>query len=295
MKHIDVLCIGHACCDLNFSIDNHPGPDGKALASAIITEGGGPASNAAYGINLLGGTAAFAGRLGKDPFGKAHIDELRSVGVDVSCILEEDTITPLSSVLVDKAGFRSIVNYRDTSAPGSLSLTGLDPACLLLDGHEWEASERALDRFPDKPSILDAGSFREPTDVLSRQVTYLVTSRPFASDATGTEDPEVWLNKLAERCANVAVTDGQIGVYWRQAGKQGYIPAKPVKTVDTTGAGDIFHGAFALAIAKNCSFQESLLWSNEIAAISVGRKGGRSSFPKSCEAPPLNPPISTAR
>ena len=289
MNQVDVLCIGYACWDLNFHIPTHPGPDGKAFANSLTSEGGGPAANAAYAIARLGGRAALMGRLGNDPLGKCHLAELHQAGVDTSCILITDTATSTSSIWVDDQGQRSIVNYKPQRTERLPMQNDFTPQCLLMDGHEFEASIHAITNHPQVPSILDAGSLREETKDLATKVTHLVASTIFARDISGSEYESDWLKRLAELSPFAAVTAGEKGVYWQSKdGTQGSIKAAMVDAIDTTAAGDIFHGACALAIAKGKSFQTSLAWANEVAGVSVTYKGGRRSSPTLSDVPTLD-------
>ena len=289
MNRVDVLCVGYACWDLNFLIPNHPGPDEKLFAQSLTSEGGGPASNAAYTIAQLGGRAAFMGQLGNDTFGRAHLEELREAGVDISCILISDTQTSTSSIWVNQQGQRAIVNYRPDRSDYAPAIEDLQAQCLLMDGHELEASKALLQHFPDLPSILDAGSLNDSTRELSSMVTHLVASSTFATDLTGSTDSNDWLQRLSESASFAAVTHGDQGIYWQSSiGSGGHIKASAVEAIDTTAAGDIFHGAFALALSKGKAFPSALEWANQVAGISVTRVGGRRSVPQVTEVPSLN-------
>ena len=289
MKQVDVLCIGYALWDMNFRIKEHPKVDEKTYAHSFKGEGGGPAANAAYCVSRIGGQAAFAGRLGKDSFGESHLNELNVAGVDTTCTLLTNTETSVSSVWVDDTGHRAIVNYRTTKSTEPLGIESIKPECLLIDGHEPAESEKALKLFPNIPSILDAGSLRDETELLSKKVSYIVASTPFATNLSQSENPNDWLDCLGARAPYVAVTRGAQGVLWRtRNGDSDMIKAPKVNTIDSTAAGDIFHGAFALALSKGRSFRASLSFANQVAAISVMKAGGRSSCPNESEIPSLD-------
>jgi len=288
MKRVDVLCIGLACWDLNFQVDHTPESNEKVVATDLISEGGGPAANAAYCISRLGGKAAFLGRLGQDSFGDAHIKELIDVGVNVESIIRVDTRTPIASVVVNKQGERAIVNFSMKREPVEFDFGHWLPSCLLLDGHEWAASLKALKLFPDIPSVLDAGSMRESTVSLAKQTSYLIASSNYATSLTQSEDPKDWLSSLGNHAPFVAITQGSRGVHWKNnRGETGALAAKDISVIDTTGAGDVFHGAFALAISKGTDFLKALTWANEVAAISTTQKGGRTSSPIHANVPQL--------
>lgn len=110
---IDVLCVGMAANDLVFSVGHHPAADEKVNASALSRSGGGPAANAAVAVSRLGYSAAFAGYLGHDPFGEAHLAELTDQGVITDLISRGTAQSSLSAILVKPDGRRTVVNFRE--------------------------------------------------------------------------------------------------------------------------------------------------------------------------------------
>jgi sugar/nucleoside kinase (ribokinase family) len=158
-----------------------------------------------------------------------------------------------------------------------------------MDGHEFEAAEMALERFPNLPSVLDAGSLRDSTIILSKKASHIIASSTFATEISESENPEDGLKCLSDRAPFAAITQGNKGVLWKDnQGNSGRIQAADVNAIDTTGAGDIFHGAFSLALSKGKSFPGCLSWANQVAAISVKRLGGRTSCPTINEIPSLD-------
>lgn len=289
MNQVDVLCIGYACWDLNFHITEHPDPDKKIFARSLTSEGGGPAANAAYTIAKLGGKAALASRLGNDALGKAHLEELKQAGVDTSRILITNTPTPTSSIWVNQQGQRAVVNFKPDPSDLLNTIHNITPQCILVDGHELDASMDVLKQSGSIPTLLDAGSLRDETLELSSIVSHLVASSSFARDLSQSEDSKDWLPCLKEKASCAAVTCGQQGVHWQDNnGTTGHIKAPSVNAIDTTAAGDIFHGACTLALAKGRSFPTSLAWANEVAGVSVTKPGGRSSSPEISEVTSLN-------
>ena len=288
LNRVDILCISQACWYLNFHTECFPRTDEKTHAHTLISEGGGPAANASYCIASWGGKAAFVGSFGKDHFGQKHLYDLKSAGVNVSRTLNSNTDTSVSSIWVNGEGSRSIINYRDGKETNDLDVSGFEPTCLLVDGHEHSASLKALQEYPNVPSILDAGSWREETKNLSEKVTYLIASNAFAKDASGSENPEDWIKCLSPNAPYMAITNGPTGVYWKDPKcLEGHIEAAQAFAIDTTGAGDIFHAAFALEIASNHSFYGCLCWANAVAGLSVSQYGGRTSCPKPFDLPSL--------
>jgi sulfofructose kinase len=279
----DVLCAGYACWDLIFEVGHHPGPDEKCFASALFSSGGGPAANAAVTVARLGGAAAFAGYLGGDFYGGRHLSELRAEGV-IPFVLQGSSPTPLSVILVKPGGARTVISHRgETPAvlPGSLDFSKLEPAVMLFDGHEPALSSFLAQRARKEriPVVLDAGSVHAGTVELAPAADYLLTSEKFARDFTGESDPAAAAGKLAQIAPFVAVTLGAKGLVWRAGAEAGALPAVPVDAVDTTGAGDIFHGAFALEIARGANPLAALDLAGAAAALGCTKIGARQGIP----------------
>ena len=106
---VDVLCVGYACVDLNFSAAHHPAADEKLRAQTLHSCGGGPAANAAVAIARLGGRARFCGYLGNDAFGDAHLRELDQAGVATDALQRGAASTPVAAVTIKPDGTRSVI------------------------------------------------------------------------------------------------------------------------------------------------------------------------------------------
>lgn len=282
---VDVLCAGYACFDINFNASHHPGPDEKMRATQMHTCGGGPAANAAITIARLGGRAAFAGYLGKDAFGEAHLREFIAEGIDISGLHRGEAPTPVAAVTIKPDGARSIIDYRapDASAPEACaSLSGFSAKVLLVDGHQPLLSMKLVDeaRLLGIPSVLDAGSVHDGTLMLYNKVDYLITSEKFARDFSNEDDPRLALATLDGAAPFIACTWGEDGVYWQDENGQHHMPAFDIEAVDTTGAGDAFHGAFALGLAEGLKMKDNLRRASATAALTCLKHGARSALPE---------------
>ncbi len=165
------------------------------------------------------------------------------------------------------------------------------PQIMLFDGHEMAASLQAMERFPQAITVLDAGSVREGTVLLGQKVDYLVSSERFALQLSGLPDlnsPQHQEQALAAlyrlNGRQVVITLGERGLIYAQVAPDGQLqvcamPAEPVRAIDTTAAGDIFHGAFVYGLLRHLSFEKSLELATRTAAWSVQREGGRISIP----------------
>jgi sugar/nucleoside kinase (ribokinase family) len=166
----------------------------------------------------------------------------------------------------------------------------MSPRVLLFDGHELEASRAALKAFPKAISILDAGSWREGTAGLAGQVNYLAASERFALQVTGLphlddeKNRRACVRHLRDRFSTiVVVTLGAAGLVADDGHGFQYLSAFPAEAVVTTGAGDIFHGALAYALAQEMLFDQSLRLAAMAASLSVRKPGGRQSTPALAE------------
>lgn len=277
----DVLCLGHASYDLTFSLARHPDADEKTVADNLVGCGGGPAANAAVTVARLGFTSAFSGYLGNDVYGDSHFRELQAEGVDTRLVVRGDLPTPLSVVLVKPDGKRALINYKgETKAlpEDSIDFSGVAPKVVLFDGHEPHLSLRFLEQARGQvPSVLDAGSLHEGTLALMAKVDYLVCSEKFALQYAG--DVHGALSRLAELAPAVVITLGERGLIWRRGADRGSLGAPPVIAVDSTGAGDAFHGAFAAAVSAGMRWPDLLRYASVAGAFCCTRMGARPGLP----------------
>lgn len=279
---VDVLCIGHASYDLTFAVAHHPASDEKMFADELIGCGGGPAANAAVIVAKLNYRAAFSGYLGNDSHGSSHLQELNDFAVDTTLIRRGSSPTPLSAILVKPDGQRALINYKgDTRAlPGdAIDYSAAQAKVLLADGHEPQLTRAAL-RQPQLaaiPKLLDAGSLNDGTRALLNEMDYLVCSEKFALQYAG--DEQVALQRLSERAPNVVITLGERGLIWRRGQLAGKLPAPPISAIDTTGAGDAFHGAFAAGLAAELDWIELLKYASAAGGFCCSQMGARTGLP----------------
>lgn len=288
---MDVLCIGHACCDINVPLQSFPVENSKVQVDQFLEEGGGPAANAAFLLSTWGVSCGFAGLIGKDAYGARVEKEFCSAGVDTAFLeTREGLETPLSVILTNQGnGSRTIINRRkssDSMQPIQIPEAFRSPKILLFDGHEAEASISAMRLFPEAITVLDAGSQRRGTEVLARKVDYLAASERFALSFTGLPHLNSEVNRARcidilwnENGKQVVVTLGERGLIYSNDGATKFMPAFSVQAVDTTGAGDIFHGALVYGLLQGFSLEETLRLASMAAAISVETPGGRRSVP----------------
>jgi sulfofructose kinase len=215
-----------------------------------------------------------------------HLQEFHEHGVDTSCVVRGDAPTPLSAVLVKPNGDRALVNYKGNTqalTADRIRLPNPMPKTLLFDGHEPPVSVAlvAQARQAGIPTVLDAGSVHEGTLALMDKVDYLVCSEKFAKHWA--RDAQTALHVLAERAAVAVITLSERGLLWQRGNDRGAMAAFPVAAIDSTGAGDAFHGAFAAGVAANLPWLELLRYASAAGALCCTKMGARTGMPDSVE------------
>ena len=274
-----VICVGQVVTDHTFRVDEVEPPPSKTTARSYAMSVGGLSANAAIAVARLGGRAVFWGRVGRDEAGEELKHALEAEGVDAGgLIMAEGARTPLSAVIVDKVGERSIVTYRGErlpSDPSGLPLDRLSEAgCVLCDPRWPEAAALAFARAREigVPSAMDAEKSEER---LLRQLVPLTDHAIFAKTGLSIFAPGVPPEEGLARALQTgplklaAVTLGEKGTLWLAPGMEAPArrPAFPVDATNTTGAGDVFHGAFALAIAEKQGMEEALRFASAAGAL----------------------------
>jgi sulfofructose kinase len=285
MTALDVLCIGHASYDITMRVPHHPGANEKMHAEALRYDGGGPAANAAVAVRRLGGTSAYCGYLGWDMYGDANAKAFVHEGVDLRWTVRGEQPTPVSAILAKPDGTRCVINYKRETPwlqPEVLAaMPQMAAGVLLFDGHEPLISvdiARAA-RRRGIPTVIDAGSVHRGTRELVPIIDYLVSSERFALDWAQTTDAYAALARLAEVAPNVVITRGGEGLLWARQGERGQVPAFAVDIVDSTGAGDAFHGAFAFGLARGMGWIELLRYASAVGALTCTQLGARAGIP----------------
>jgi sulfofructose kinase len=281
-----VACVGVAVLDLIYGVERLPSADGKIRAHSLVESGGGMAANAAAAIARLGGAASWFGRVGADEMGAHVLAGLEAEGVETRAHRIPDVRTSHSVVLVDRLGDRAIVLYGSDALdadPSWLPVAEIMARRVVLADIRWiPGAIRALTaaRTAGRPAILDADTTDDPAALGAvKAASHVIFSRSGLDSLFGGA-PEDALRRAAGHAPFVAVTLGADGVLWLDAsGAMRHIPAVPVDARETLGAGDVFHGAFALALAEGRGEEQALRFGAAAAALKCARSGGRASFP----------------
>ena len=283
------LTIGHASYDITFRVDKYPIENTKQRVGKHIDCGGGPASNAGYLLALWGCDVSFQGVAGNDYYGNTLKAEFNSVNVDTTYLeLIDNFETDLSIIIANSTNAsRTIITSKDNIVPKCSMPNDNKYDVILVDGEEEEMSKRVLLNNKSAIKVIDAGTCKPSTVSLCPYVDYLVCSKNFALDYTkleydGSIDSLIKIyNKLVSDFHNtVVITLEDKGCFTKIDDEYKLIPSIKVKAVDTTGAGDIFHGAFTYFISHNYSLLDTCRLSNLTGALSTLKVGGRYSVPK---------------
>ncbi len=282
-----ILCIGHASYDITLPVLNFPRENTKTRIGEIIKCGGGPASNAAYLLAKWKMDVSFAGVVGDDLYGESILKELELVGVDTTYLERQaKTQTAESFIIANTAtGTRTILTSKKENIKYTYLPEGTFDA-ILVDGEELEASLYAIEHNKQALKVIDAGRVRPLTLALCPLVDYVICSKEFAEEFTNTkidiENQDTLIEvyeKLKSAFQNeIVITLEEHGCFLKSDAYK-IIPSIKVKAVDTTGAGDIFHGAFLYFLLQKKSLEETARLANITGALSTQTIGGRYSCP----------------
>ncbi|MEZ5858536.1 MAG: PfkB family carbohydrate kinase [Geminicoccaceae bacterium] len=281
-----VLTLGIAVLDTVLGLARLPSGGGKHYARARAEVVGGIAANAAIAIVRLGGEALLASRFGDDLVGERLQAELAATGVDTSRVEWLGSVaSSISTILVDDKGERLLVNHSDPAlfhGPASpfddLVVDAVMTDTLWPDG-AIPALQRA--RALAVPGVLDFDRVpRRMTGELLAAASHVVFGQQGLEAFAGTTSIETGLRSAARQTdAWLACTAGGDGVYWLDGAALRHLPAFPIEAVDTLGAGDVFHGAFALALGEGRGIEASLRFASAAAALKCTGFGGGAASP----------------
>ena len=283
-----ILCIGNSAYDITFLLSSYPKENYKYKTNEIIKCGGGTCSNSAYLLSKWGLDVYFASVVGNDQYGKIIYDELKSVGVNTDYFkLRDNFDTNVSYIVVNKEnGSRTIISSNSVSnSIGKDFNIDIIPNILLIDGREFELSKRIIENNKNMISVIDASNNNKQVIELCKLCNYVVCSKNFMmevsnidiSNLDNLEDAFIKLENMFN--SNIIVTLEENGCAYRnELRKIEIVPSIDVESCDTTGAGDIFHGAFVYGLANNWDMKKILRFSNIAGALSITKYGGRNSI-----------------
>ncbi len=286
----DILGLGVVAVDDLLYVEHFPRPNTKMRIQGKERQGGGLTATALVAATRLGARTAYLAVLGDDDLSCSALEELEREGVDCSPVLCQATARPVHAVvIVDRSsGERTILYTTEGYTPVPPEYIGeeLIAQCrvLFVDYTAGEGGLRAvtLAHRHAIPVVADIEQESAPAMAeLIPQVDHLIVDVEMAGRATGEAQPEHMVRALAHpKRACCVVTAGERGCWYAEwGGEVHHFPAYHVNVVDTTGCGDVFHGAYAACIARGEPVARAIQVASAAAALKATRPGGRSGIP----------------
>ncbi|MBO1223595.1 MAG: hypothetical protein JYX80_04155 [Candidatus Scalindua sediminis] len=285
----DVVGLGQCCVDYLALVEQYPYVNEKSEVNKLTIQGGGPVATAMVTLSRLGVSTSFIGKISDDYFGTLIQDSLTAEHVNIDhIVVEKGGRSQVSFIVIEKeTGKRTIFWTKPTVAPLSPDEINKDiirnARVLHLDELMIEGSLEAARCAKDAgvTVVVDAGSLREGSLELIKMADYVITSEVFAkqyySNNYDAKAAAMELLKMGSRA--VVVTLGDKGSITVSKESYFYQPAFKIKAVDTTGCGDVFHGAFIFGLIQRWDLKETIRFASATAALKCRNIGGRTSIP----------------
>ncbi len=290
IKQWDILGIGAVAVDDLIYMENYPQPDSKTRVLSRRREGGGLTATALVCAARLGAKTAYYGILGDDELSIYTIKELEKAGVDCSRILYNNKAQPFQAIImvVSNTGQRTVLSYPHEVVavqPDDVSAELISSCRMLFIDHTVvQAGLKAVElaHHYNIPIIADLEAERDPQVYdLIPQIDHLILGIDFARQVTGESHPEKMVQALAnEDRAACVVTAGDQGCWYSEYNSQvWHFPAFKVQAVDTTGCGDVFHGAYSYCVIRGDTIHKAIQYASAAAAVKAQYPGGRTGIP----------------
>jgi sugar/nucleoside kinase (ribokinase family) len=284
----DILGFGCVAVDDLLYVESYPPADAKAPVLRRERQCGGLVGTALVTAARLGAKCLYVATLGQDDLSAFVLERLRREKIDVSRVARKAQAGPVHSVIVvgQDNGSRNI--FPDARGVTAARVPRLKAALvrasrLLFIDHFWIEQKLPAVRIARKagiPVVADFEDIRDPQfPELLHLVDHLVLSAEIARQITGAEPARAVEKLWSKQRQVVAVTGGADGCWFRAGAAAGHVPAFRVKAVDTTGCGDVFHGAYAAGLTRGMGVEERLRFAAAAAAIKATRPGGQQGIP----------------
>jgi sugar/nucleoside kinase (ribokinase family) len=289
----DVVGFGIATIDHFGVVDSFPLEDSKQQFREYTMQGGGTVATPLVACSRLGLKTAYLGRLGHDSMSDAIAAEFEHEGVETRHIIYDELYTPpVAMILVNpQKHTRTIAWYRKPYPPIEPEQIDLDVVeasrVLYLDAHEGPAARRAAKRAKEtgRLVVVDADNDTDDIRFVLPYADVIIGSERFASQFAGDIGSERAAALLYERFGGICgITAGSHGSYLVTDEGAFHQPAFPVDVVDTTGAGDVYHGAFVVGLLEGWPIRDTATFASAVAAMKCRKLGGRSGIPTRNEA-----------
>ena len=278
-----VICIGHIAYDITFPVSRVPEENTKIRTTHHVECGGGPMRNAALPLAFWHSNVELCGMIGNDYQGEQIINELKHLGIGTKYIVKRNDIpTDQAVILAATNGTRTIVtSVKPKEHPLIKISENFDG--ILIDGEEYQTSQQVLKNNKTALSIIDAGKYNSEVISLAHKVNVVACSKEFAEkfsqekiDPSNMEQLKNIHRKLENEFKNIVIiTLEEYGSFTKIGNEYKLIPSMKVNTVDSSGAGDIFHGALLYFMLMNYSLEDSIKLSNICGALATRRLGNK--------------------
>ena len=289
-----ILCIGQSAYDITLPCSEYPEENRKYKIKEVINSSGGSANNAAYLLGLWHSDVTLISPVGNDNYGKEIINEQKNIGVNTDFMEVLNVPTTKSYIINNLAnGSRTIITNRNPLMYLSSNIDNVpsDFDYILTDGNDYEFTKEVIKKNSNAKVIIDAGRINDETIELCKLSDYIVCSNDFAKGYTNInfsydniEDIKKSYDILDKDFkGHIVITLESYGSFTKIDSEYYLVPSIKVETVDTTGAGDIYHGAFTYFISHNYHLLDTMKLSNIAGALSVSKIGSKNSIPKLLE------------
>ncbi len=285
MDSFDLTGIGLNATDTLILVSHFPAYAGKEPIQEEILSPGGQVASALVTVAHLGKRVKYIGTVGDDERGRIQIESLRSTGINLDDVeIRRNCANQTAYIVIDQStGERTVFWSRPDClrlSPESIAHEKIASTRMLhIDGHDTPAVEKAarIARELNIPVSLDVDTIYSGLEGVLSSIDYLIASSEFPVQWTSERDPFRALERIQNeyKMRVAAMTLGAHGALARMDGKFVYSPAFVVNCVDTTGAGDVFHGAFCYAVLEGMTMRDTLEFSNAMAALNCTQLGAR--------------------
>jgi sulfofructose kinase len=292
-KAFDAVALGLNAVDHLIVVPQFPRFNSKIQFVSVTRAPGGQAATAMVALARLGLKTLYIGTVGSDEPGRFQLDSISSEGVDTSGVkIVEGARSQTAYIIVDQTtGERTVLWDRDpllTMRPSEVDRQSVISGRVLhLDGHDVEASIQAAvyAREAGVPTVLDIDNYYPGADRLLPLIDFNICSSEFPRRVTGEDDLKRALKEIQSRSGSrlVASTIGKDGVLAYFNGEYIHSPGFEIECVDTTGAGDAFHGGFIFGLLNKKSVEETFRFANAVAALKCRAVGARTALPTRSE------------
>jgi len=298
-KPYDVVGMGLNSVDFLTVVPEFPAPNSKMKMLDFSKQGGGQVATALVALNRWGVKTKYIGKVGADELGQFSLQSLRQGGVDVSSVrIEPGATNQFATIIVDgSTGDRTILWNRDDRLMYREREIRKEEVCcgrlLHLDGHDIRAAIQCAKWAKEEhiPTVADLDKVEPFTSELIKEIDFLITSSRFPRLYTGISDQkEAFLELQKQAPGFLCATLGPSGAMAWVNGELLYSEGFNVKTLDTTGAGDVFHGGFIYGLLQNWEVEKTLRFANAVAALKCLDLGGRRGIPTLEKVQPLMTP-----